>query len=903
MGNRTSSIVLSIIVRTLAVITVLFVAVIGLGLGLVLAETANVRNQENFFEFAPALPTKILDINGNLVTEFAGDETRALITINELPRHLVNAILAREDPNFFYHRGFSVRAIGRAVYGQLMRRNLGGGSTITQQIAGTLYTNRLDRNVSRKVKELWWAFQMERRFSKNEILEMYLNQINMGPGVFGVEAASQFFFGHSARDVTLAEAAMLAILPSSPSRYNPLRNPNEAMDRQRFVLNRMVNLGYTTLEDADASFDEYWELFDFTKTSDAAYYRRTDAAPWFSEYVRRELSGMLYGTADFHRDGFTVHTTLNLRHQEAAEQLMNGGINRANQEAARDIGRSLDEAERTWRPVVELFSLSFNLTNIHTTSDAQNEQRVVSRYNRLINPALDMAALAFGIPELQPITSVSFMEQRTAAERSIVEGALISINNDTGHITAMIGGSRFDDSNQFIRATQGNLQPGSSFKPLYYSAAIDSRRFTSASMINDLPTVFHNEDGTPYMPLNFLGRWQGPVLVADALAQSMNVASVALLDAIGFDAAIGRAAALLNYSNINDIQSRFPRVYSLGLGINSTSPIRMARAFAVFANQGREVTPLAIRSIEDRNGRTIIDLEQDLRAEQRRRGAVQVVSPQNAHIVTSMLKRTVENGPRGHGTLYNPSGWGSKFTFVGENGRSFKMPMAGKTGTTQNWADAWTVGFSPYYTTAIWFGFDRPGNSLGLNLTGSTLAGPIWADYMREIHLGLPFRDFVRPSSGIVDATVCIRSGLLLTEYCNEGEATLPFLSGTQPVHTCDYHGASDRSLTSRLQLNNNFPSGNTLGDITLPMIRDEELLRQIQAAEQMQAAQTRRAPRRGAAQPPAPTLPNWGTLPVLPNNDTDVSSTDSLMDTSGGSFDLDIEEDETLFFYNPLID
>jgi len=229
--------------------------------------------------------------------------------------------------------------------------------------------------------------------------------------------------------------------------------------------------------------------------------------------------------------------------------------------------------------------------------------------------------------------------------------------------------------------------------------------------------------------------------------------------------------------------------------------------------------------------------------------------------------------------------------------------MAGKTGTTQNWADAWTVGFSPYYTTAIWFGFDRPGNSLGLNLTGSTLAGPIWADYMREIHLGLPFRDFVRPSSGIVDATVCIRSGLLLTEYCNEGEATLPFLSGTQPVHTCDYHGASDRSLTSRLQLNNNFPSGNTLGDITLPMIRDEELLRQIQAAEQMQAAQTRRAPRRGAAQPPAPTLPNWGTLPVLPNNDTDVSSTDSLMDTSGGSFDLDIEEDETLFFYNPLID
>jgi penicillin-binding protein 1A len=211
----------------------------------------------------------------------------------------------------------------------------------------------------------------------------------------------------------------------------------------------------------------------------------------------------------------------------------------------------------------------------------------------------------------------------------------------------------------------------------------------------------------------------------------------------------------------------------------------MARAFAVFANQGRNVTPIAIRSVENRNGQLVLDPEREVRVRQQRMGeAFQVVSPQNAYIMTSMLKKTVEMG-----TLYNPSGWGSKFTFKDANGKNFRMPMAGKTGTPQNWSDAWTVGYSPYYTTAIWFGFDRPGNSLGVNLTGSTLAGPVWADYMREIHQGLPFRDFVRPASGLIDVTVCAKSGLLKTDACNQGELTFPFLEGTQPDQYCNIHG------------------------------------------------------------------------------------------------------------------
>ena len=352
-----------------------------------------------------------------------------------------------------------------------------------------------------------------------------------------------------------------------------------------------------------------------------------------------------------------------------------------------------------------------------------------------------------------------------------------------------------------------------------------------------MPIVFHNEDGTPYMPLNFLGEWSGSVLLYEALAKSMNVASLRVLDAIGFDAAIDRASSLLGYIDQDDIRRRFPRVYPLGLGIISTSPLRMARAFSIFANQGREITPIAIRSMEDRNGKIVLDIEREIRLEQRRKGnAIQVISPQNAYIMTTMLKKTVEMG-----TLYNPSGWGSKFTFRDENGRNFKMPMAGKTGTPQNWSDAWTIGFSPYYTTAIWFGFDKPGNSLGVTLTGSTLAGPVWADYMREIHKGLPFRDFTRPTTGLIDVTVCAKSGLLKTPACIDGEVTLPFLEGTQPVLLCDYHGNNGRMETAirHIEIDSMFfNTENILRDLSMPVLRDPVLLREIQ--EEMRRPQQR---------------------------------------------------------------
>ena len=782
-NSKVGRILFSIFIKTIALFTIAIVVLIGIGLGLALAYTTNIKNDENFVEFAPALPTRILDINGNLITEFASDEKRELVSINELPRHLIHAVLAREDPDFYNHKGFSIRAITRAVIGQLTGRNLGGGSTITQQVAGTLYTDRSERTVKRKLKELWWAFQIERRYTKNEILEIYLNYMPMGPGTYGVETASKYFFGHSSREVDLAESAVLAVLLSGPTRFDPLRNPSLAMDRQYYVLERMIQFGYAEEDEVKASYDKYWDNFDWTRPSLAAYYTRDDKAPWFSEYVRRELDVLMYGTRDYYRDGYIVHTTLDLEHQAAAERYMAVGLERGNRVYSA-LRRQGGGSHMAYMPIINLLTLAFDLNHIHNIYAGQNEFRAVTRYTRTINPIVDMAALMFGIPELKDITNVGFAQLKERTEQHVVEGALITLENDTGYITAIVGGSRFDEANQLIRATQASVQPGSAFKPLYYSAAIDSRRFTTASLIYDIPMAFHNYDGTPYVPNNYGGTWRGPVLLYNALSLSLNIPSLKILEGIGFDAAINRSAALLGITDETQIRRLFPRVYPLGLGISSVSPLQMARAFAIFANQGRVVTPIAIRSIEDRNGRVVFDVEREVRQRQARMpNNGQVITPQNAFVMTRLLEFGVTIG-----TLALGTGGGSKFAYRDDEGNTFRMPVAGKTGTTQNWSDAWVVGYTPYYTTAIWFGFDKPGNSLGTSQTGAELGGPVWGDYMREINRGLPQRNFPRPS-GVVDATVCRRSGMLRTNACNEGGVYLPFLSGTVPGQYCNIHG------------------------------------------------------------------------------------------------------------------
>lgn len=786
---------------------ILFLASIVMGclLGFGLAETKNIENSEYITSFETALPTKLLDINGELITEFSSDEKREIISLNKLPQHMIDALLTREDRIFYKHHGFSFKAVLRAVVGKLTGRSLGGGSTLTQQIAGTLYCDRTEMSIKRKIKELWWAIQMERHYSKNEILELYLNKIYFGGGTYGVNAASKYYFGHSAEEITPAEAAILVIQLSNPAFYNPFDHPNRAMDRQKDVLNSMVNLGYITEEEAQDSFDNFWSNFDYTRTSSSAYMMRDDKAPWFSEYVRRELGNLIYGSQNIYTSGFTVNTTLNLKHQMAAQKVMDKYIPEANRRYQAEHNSRSGMAFSTYIPMTELLSLVFNIPAIKV-SEQRAEVIANAAYLNQINPILDVVSMMTGIDTLKvSVVNRANADAKKESEKTTIEGTMISLENTTGYITALVGGSKFDQENQFIRAVQARLQPGSTFKPLYYTEAIDSKKFTPVTAISDTPVVFHTADGKPYIPQNFKGEWEGDVLVWYALCRSMNVPSLKVLDGIGFDAAINRAVTLLGISK-EELPSRaFVPGYPIGLGVCSVRPIEMARAFSIIASSGKEITPMAIRTVEDRNGNVILNPERDIREAQQAKGnAYQVLSPQTAFVMEKMLENTV-NGP---GTLSAQS-W--KFDYKDEKGRRYSIHAGGKTGTTQNWADAWTVGFTPYNTSAFWFGFDKPGQSLGLKITGATLAGFAWGDYMREIHRGLPAKDFSKPADGVVQVTVCSVSGKIPTPECGTHVTTQWILAGTQPTEICPVHGgkaaASSALSISRLK-NEMYQSG-----------------------------------------------------------------------------------------------
>ena len=755
---------------------VLFVTLlIGAFVGLSIASIDNMGKLREFNEQTAALPTQLIDIKGRLITEFYQEEKRSLIKLDELPPHLVYAVITREDQNFFHHHGIDFKHIVRAAWNIAIGSYVSGGSTITQQLAGIVYANReQDRSLMRKIKELWYAIQLERNWSKNEILEEYLNKVGFGDGVYGVEAASQHYFGHSARELTVAESVLLAIqLSSIKGKYSPIKNPGPAKERQREILDQMVSLGYAGKADADASFDKYWREYDFTKSANfsSAFFERQDRAPYFSEYVRDQLENQfLLGDADIYQDGFKVYTTLDLDAQAKAEELMINGISAANSTYKTNKKTRTSYAEENFIPVIDLLSLALDIPKMRVGG---TKQLITSKNQYLdeINPLLDLISMQFGFPGKQTVRTAineSYKQSRESAQKSTVEGAFISLENNTGYITAMIGGSKFEASNQFNRATQDKLQPGSAFKPLYYAAGIEKEVITPSTMLYDTQIVFMNADGTPDKPLNYKGEWKGPVSVRNALAHSMNVPSMKVLSRIDWNDAISIPARLLGLEPDQLPGRGFQMVMPYALGVVSVSPMEMARAFTTFPNLGRETEPIAIRYIEDRNGRIVSEPEKIVRESILKKGAAaQLISPQTAYIMTDLLQSTVSEG-----TLANAR----------EQVKGFPMPMGGKTGTPQNWSAAWTVGFSPYYTSAVWIGFDKGGNaSLGTSQTGSAIAGPIWAKYMKAVHQNLAPRHFNAPDGGISWVDIVPKSGLLPPPDFTGKTIKEIFKAGTEP--------------------------------------------------------------------------------------------------------------------------
>lgn len=792
------------------------VLALGVVTGIVIASVENIYDLDSLHNRESALPSQILDRHGRLITEFFSDENRELVSIDELPRHLIHALITREDQTFFEHRGFSFRGTARAAWNLLTNRYVSGGSTITQQLAGHLYADRSEFSVYRKLVELWWALQLERHWTKYEILEAYLNRMWFGHGNYGVEAASQFFFGHSARDLSLAESSMLVIQLANPSLYSPIRRPNQARVIQGTILNRMVQLGYATQDEVDLSMERYWSTYDFTRANTStAFFEREDRAPYFSEYIRYQLENRyLLGSLNINTDGYVVHTTLDLDFQQSADRHVRAGIARANSIYRQNISSRVSHGDELV-PIIDLLALTFDISTMEVGAE-KARTRARQEYQERLNPVLDIVTLMLGSDnqdDLRRLTRAAYARRHSESLRSTVEGALIALENDTGHIMAMVGGREFESRNQFNRAVDGAMEPGSAFKPLYYAAALEDRVVTPATMIYDAPVVFYTDDGEPYTPLNFRGEWVGPVLIRNALSRSMNVPSLKVLDMVGFTSALDVSASLLGIPEASRIRRGFERRYPVGLGVVQVSPMEMASAYATFANQGRRLTPVGIRYIEDRTGRVILEPEADLRREERRTGRDrQIISPQTAYLMTDILQTAVQSG-----TL----------VYARNVAGGFEQPTAGKTGTTQNWGSAWTVGYTPYYTSAVWLGFDRGGNnSLGVNQTGAITAGPIWSQFMKDIHKDLPRREFVRPE-GIVEATVTTRSGLLPPADYTGSTVREVFVAGTQPTRFDElerFEREQAPQLVGRLRTNLERSSFSLDGDRASSVRRDLDL-------------------------------------------------------------------------------
>lgn len=770
-----------VVVRVYLILLSILSIILASGIGLAFAVNTSNKNIENFIQEKPALPSVILDINGKVISELVGEEQRILLEFNEIPKEQVFALISREDTSFFEHSGFNVKGFFRALFFLIIRGNTdaGGGSSLTNQIAKDRLGNMYKRNVLTKLHELWASWQLERQYSKNEIMQIYLNKVNFGHGNYGIEAISQFFFGHGAKENDVAEAAITSIQMAYPGKYSPFRRPKTAKYLQKQVIDQMVENGFTTKEEADLAFANYWNTFDWSMDAENnAQSTRTknDKAQWFTEYVRGETKKHLFGTRNILKDGYKIHTTLDLDFQAAADKYVLEKL-----ESVREGYKVRDKAKKEvaygqFAPIISLMGLVGNIPEIKVEEKIADRQQK-EKFQEIAIREWRILSLLTGNTNLNKIAIDGAMQKNEERDDQI-ETALLTVENSTGQIRAMIGGSKFESTNQYNRALDANVSPGSSFKPLYFSAGISSDQLTAGTHFVDQPKSFEMDGREPYTPGNYGGKWRGNVLLRYALNSSLNIPAIEVLETIGFDAAIERSAKLLGILDRKEVKAEFgnQRYFSLALGTNAVSPAQMARAYTAFANAGRAVEPYGIRFIEDQRGQIIVHVEDEM-LQKSYNPLNQVMSPQDAYIMTNIMETTLQPG----GTL----NYGRRIV-DGFDG----MAMAGKTGTSQNWQHAWTIGYSPYYTTAVWYGFDKGSNTLGQNNNGAELAGPIWAKYMKDIHKGLPKKDFHRPQ-GIVERVICRTTGDLATQKCPSTIREV-FKAGTEPTQYDTYHTVTE---------------------------------------------------------------------------------------------------------------
>jgi penicillin-binding protein 1A len=717
--------------------------------------------------FQPSITTKIYDKNGLLISELFR-EKREVVKRERLPANLTNAFVAIEDSEFYGHFGINIKGIVRAFFINIFSGRIRqGGSTITQQLSKILLTSR-KRNIYRKIKEAFIAVMIEMYYTKEDILELYLNQIFLGHGTYGVESASRFYFEKHVWDLDLAESALLASLPSAPNRLSPLRHPKSSMERHKIVLARMVEMGYISIKDAERSYLKFWPVYlsyinELPPTMNT-WSTRINKAPWFTEYVRRKLVKK-YGEEMVYEKGLLVYTTLDLNKQIAGQ-----GILKKSLEVRTKISKSLsfkneDYIVDNYSDMVDAFSLIFDIKGF-LKRGSRKVKRINDYLQKNIIDEFESINYLVGLSNIDRLLDTYKSRYFSDKEFLQVEGCLVSIDQRNGYIEAMIGGSEFSSINQLNRVMQSRRQPGSAIKPLIYSAAIESGKFTPATAILDSPVVFLDNEGGDWIPENYEGEFYGLLRLRRALAMSINVISVRISEVLGIDYIMKYLARLLRMDEA-EAKRRIPRNFSVALGSIDVSPLELARAYAIIANGGKDVIPFSIRYIKDRNGKILENREKEVSAALKKNakdGTIQVLKPETAQIMISLLRTVVSAGTGRSASIGRPAG--------------------GKTGTTNNWKDAWFVGFAPQLTTCIWVGYDKLGLSLGIGQSGGAVVAPTWSRYMREALKNEQILEFPTYAK-LEEYEVCTLSGLLPSSSCREVVEEF-FVPGTVPEKECE---------------------------------------------------------------------------------------------------------------------
>ncbi len=705
---------------------------------------------EALTDYRPKIPLRVYSDEGALIGEF-GEERRQVVKISMAPKRLKQAILAAEDDRFYQHGGVDYIGILRAAYSNFASGGVRqGASTITMQVARNFFLTK-EKTLTRKFSEALLAFKIEHSLSKDEILELYFNQIYLGQRAYGFAAAAQVYFGKPLNDINLAEATMLAGLPKAPSRFNPVVNIKRAKTRQLYVLRRMHDLGYISTQE----FKEAEKQPIHVKRESQEFTVRAD---YVAEMARQAMYERYQ--EDTYTKGFRVYTTVKRLDQEAAYKAVRQGVldydrrhGYRGPEAVIDLAKSDIDREEMLEDALQEVADS---DDIYGAVVLVAEPKLVKAYRKggaiieITGDGLKFAQKFLpnkASPKLHDIRPGSLIRIRKN-EKDVwqivqlpqVEASLISINSRDGAIRAVVGGFDFNRS-QFNHVTQAWRQPGSSFKPFIYSASLE-KGFTPATVINDAPLFFTAaETGSEdWEPRNFDGNYEGPLRMREALAKSKNLVSIRILQAIGVQYAQDYVA------RFSFDPKQHPPYLPMALGAGSVTPMQMAVGYAAFANGGFRVSPYFIKRIEDVKGNILEQSQPELAAEK----AKQIIDPRNAFLMTSMMQDVIQRGTATRAKQLS------------------RTDLAGKTGTTNNHVDAWFCGYQADLVAIAWIGFDTP-RPLGNNETGSHAALPMWMSYMGKVLKGVPMAVYT-PPSGITAAKINPETGLrqaggTMTEY------------------------------------------------------------------------------------------------------------------------------------------